>query len=173
MKFMNRSKRINLVGSFIRNKRESMKMSQRELGQKFESAVTTQFVSNLERGITPLPANHISSITKALQLADGELQMLMEREYVLRLNNKLQRGAAPSGVASESISDSFAHLASSGEVTAPIVVGPTALALHHEDHAEFKKIYDLYRSLDASKRSHFLQQTHSLLETVQSVNKIS
>ncbi|MBC7396603.1 MAG: helix-turn-helix transcriptional regulator, partial [Bdellovibrionales bacterium] len=45
------AKSPNWVGAFIRQKREEKGFSQKELGQKFEPPVTTQFVSNLERGI--------------------------------------------------------------------------------------------------------------------------
>jgi transcriptional regulator with XRE-family HTH domain len=79
----------NWVGHFIRQKREEKGFSQKELGQKFEPPVTTQFVSNLERGITPVPATHIHSIVKNLELNESELMALMEKEYAARLTHKI------------------------------------------------------------------------------------
>ena len=48
------NKKPRLVGNFIRQKREALGLSQRALGQKFTPPVTTQFISNVERGVTPL-----------------------------------------------------------------------------------------------------------------------
>jgi hypothetical protein len=55
--------RPKLVGTFIRQKRESLGISQRALGQMLTPTVTTQFISNLERGVTPLPLNHNPALT--------------------------------------------------------------------------------------------------------------
>jgi transcriptional regulator with XRE-family HTH domain len=79
----------NWVGSFIRQKREEKGFSQKELGQKFEPPVTTQFVSNLERGITPIPANHIQALVRSLELHEPELMVLMEKEYAAKLTHKI------------------------------------------------------------------------------------
>src|SRR6185369_16609064 len=83
------AKSPNWVGSFIRQKREEKGLSQKELGQKFEPAVTTQFVSNLERGITPVPAVHITALVRALDIVEAELMVLMEKEYAAKLTHKI------------------------------------------------------------------------------------
>jgi transcriptional regulator with XRE-family HTH domain len=96
------SKSPNWVGAFLRQKREEKHLSQKELGQKFTPAVTTQFVSNLERGITPVPAVHIQALVKSLELNEHELMALMEKEYAAKLTHKIagqhmdhQSGDAP------------------------------------------------------------------------------
>ncbi len=56
-------KGTGIVGAFIRQRRETLGLSQRALGQLFQPPVTTQFISNVERGVTPLPPVHISTLT--------------------------------------------------------------------------------------------------------------
>src|SRR5262249_47894405 len=83
--------RPKLVGSFIRQKREASGLSQRALGLLFNPPVTTQFISNLERGVTPLPLNHIPTLTKALSINEAEIMSLLEREYTMKLSGRLAR----------------------------------------------------------------------------------
>ncbi len=91
-----------IVGDTIRKRRESLNLSQRALGLLFEPAVTTQFISNIERGVTPLPPAHVGTLAKALQIPEIELMSLMEREYTQRLSDRvgkpefaLLQGASP------------------------------------------------------------------------------
>lgn len=89
----------NYVGSFIREKREAVKLSQRALGQLFDPPVTTQFISNIERGVTPLPPIHVATLVRALKIQESELLSVMEHEYSAKISNRLGRaelGAAPS-----------------------------------------------------------------------------
>src|SRR3954470_13976428 len=83
--------RPKLVGKFIRKKRELAGLSQRALGLMFNPPVTTQFISNLERGVTPLPLNHVPTLVKALNVTETELMGLLEREYTLKLSGRLAR----------------------------------------------------------------------------------
>lgn len=83
------TKRPRVVGQFIRNRREGLKLSQRSLGQLFDPPVTTQFVSNVERGVTPLPPNHVSTIARALQISEGDLLAVMEQEYRAKISGKI------------------------------------------------------------------------------------
>lgn len=78
-----------LVGTFIKQRRQSLELSQRALGQMLTPVVTTQFISNLERGVTPLPLSHLPALAKALQISDAELTSLLEREYAMKLSNRL------------------------------------------------------------------------------------
>ena len=82
-----------LVGSFIRKRRETTGLSQRALGQLFTPPVTTQFISNVERGVTPLPPSHVPVLTQALGIAPAEIMGLLEREYALRLSGRLNGSA--------------------------------------------------------------------------------
>ncbi len=79
----------SLVGAFLRQRRESLGLSQRELGQRFSPSVTTQFISNIERGVTPLPPAQISTLSRELGISETELLSLMEREYLQKLNDRL------------------------------------------------------------------------------------
>jgi transcriptional regulator with XRE-family HTH domain len=88
-----RSSRPRLVGTFIRKRREAVGLSQRSLGLLFNPPVTTQFVSNLERGVTPLPLHHIPTLCKALSVNEAEIMSLLEKEYTLKVSGRL--GLAP------------------------------------------------------------------------------
>ena len=48
---MDLGKQPKLVGAFIRQRREALGLSQRALGLLFSPPVTTQFISNVERGV--------------------------------------------------------------------------------------------------------------------------
>src|SRR3984957_15346979 len=86
---MESSKRPKIVGNFIRQRREALGLSQRALGLLFEPAVTTQFISNVERGVTPLPPAHVPTLTKALRVSESEMMALLEREYTQKLSGRL------------------------------------------------------------------------------------
>src|SRR3954468_20779219 len=83
------SKRTKLVGEFIRKRRETLGMSQRALELLFTPPVTTQFISNVERGVTPLPPAHIPTLSKALNVSETEFMALLEQEYAYKLSGRL------------------------------------------------------------------------------------
>ena len=87
----------NYVGSFIREKREAVKLSQRSLGQLFDPPVTTQFISNIERGVTPLPPVHVATLVRALKIQESELLTVMEHEYSAKISNRIGRSDLPPG----------------------------------------------------------------------------
>src|SRR3954469_23353077 len=82
-------KKSKLVGEFIKERRKAMGLSQRALGQMFNPPVTTQFISNVERGVTPLPPVHIPILAKALTTNEVEIMLLLEKEYAVKLNGRL------------------------------------------------------------------------------------
>src|SRR3954469_19062686 len=94
---LNVIKRPKLVGEFIRKRREALGLSQRALGLLFEPAVTTQFISNVERGVTPLPPAHVPTLAKALLVSEDEIMSLLEREYSLKLSGRLGKMASGAG----------------------------------------------------------------------------
>ena len=132
----------NWVGSFIRQKREVKGFSQKELGQKFEPPVTTQFVSNLERGITPIPAVHIQALVKSLELNEQELMILMEKEYAAKLTHKI----------------AGQHTDFNSE-TAPAV-----MVVAKQDEEFFKWIVQSYNNLSDVDRAAFKGQIKSWFE---------
>jgi len=136
------SKSPNWVGSFIRQKREEKHLSQKELGQKFSPAVTTQFISNLERGITPVPAVHIQALVKSLELNEHELMALMEKEYAAKLTHKI--AGQPMGQSNES--------------------APAVLVVAKQDEAFFKFIAQSYNNLSDVDRAQFRAQIQSWFE---------
>lgn len=73
------------VGQFIKERREKLGISQKALGQSLTPCVTTQFISNVERGITPLPPIHVDNMAKALQISSGQLCTLIEQEFTKKL----------------------------------------------------------------------------------------
>jgi len=81
--------KATVVGAYLRKRREELGISQKALGGLFEPAVTTQFVSNVERGVTPLPANHVPTLAKVLQVTESELMAVLEKDYAQRLTAKL------------------------------------------------------------------------------------
>jgi transcriptional regulator with XRE-family HTH domain len=97
---MNDTKRPRLVGGYIRSRRETLGLSQRGLGLLFTPPVTTQFISNVERGVTPLPPAHVPTLARALNVSDSEIMNLLEKEYSAKLNERLGRpegGSPPMG----------------------------------------------------------------------------
>jgi len=136
------SKSPNWVGSFIRGKREEKRLSQKELGQKLNPAVTTQFISNLERGITPVPAVHIQAIVKSLELNEHELMALMEKEYAAKLTHKI----------------AGTHL------DQPLENAPAVLIIAKHDEEFFKFVVQSYNNLSDLDRAQFRGQIQSWFE---------
>ena len=132
----------NWVGAFIRQKREDKGLSQKELGQKFEPAVTTQFVSNLERGITPIPAVHVQALVRALDMREQELMLLMEKEYAAKLTHKIAGQSMEIG----------------GESAPAVIVVPRA------DEEFFNWMVQSYNNLSEGDRHQFKAQLKSWFE---------
>ncbi len=55
--------------------------------------VTTQFISNVERGVTPLPPAHVPTIAKALGVEDVEIFNLLEQEFSQKLSGRFGKGS--------------------------------------------------------------------------------
>ena len=140
-------KRLKLVGEFIRKRRESLGMSQRALGLLFDPAVTTQFISNVERGVTPLPPVHIPVLSKALVIADSDLMSLLEKEYALKLNGRL-------GKSEEGEANGLNH--------------QPGLVIAKPDFDFMKSIYDAYRLADPKTRQAFVTVCESILKVPKS-----
>jgi transcriptional regulator with XRE-family HTH domain len=137
------SKRPRVVGQFIRNRRENLKLSQRSLGQLFDPPVTTQFVSNVERGVTPLPPNHVGTIARALQISETELLAVMEQEYRAKISGKI-------GASSDGLASSLNFGMSAGTVGAP-------------EYDFIRSIYEAYRSADTPTQQAFMNVCENML----------
>ena len=139
------SKRPKLVGNFIRERREALGLSQRALGLMFNPAVTTQFISNVERGVTPLPPSHIPTLVKALNVSDAEITNLLEKEYTLKLSGRLGRPA-------DAISD-WNGSAPSGN----------HLAVSQSDLNFMRSLYEAYKQADTKTKQTFANVCESIL----------
>lgn len=117
-------KKISLVGQFIKKRRTELGLSQKALGQAFQPAVTTQFISNIERGVTPLPPTHVATLCQALKISDSEIFALLEKDYALKLTGK---AATP------------------GEEA-------VFLSVHPGDYELLKGFYDQYRGASEERR---------------------
>lgn len=137
------TKRPKLVGQYIRNRREALGLSQRALGLLFTPAVTTQFISNVERGVTPLPPAHVPTLAKALSVADSEIMNLLEKEYSLKLNERLGR---PEGLPN-------------GEA----LPGGHGLTIAPGDLAFMQSLYNAYKQADPKTKQTFANVCESIL----------
>jgi transcriptional regulator with XRE-family HTH domain len=149
-------KRPKIVGNFIRQRREVLGLSQRALGLLFDPPVTTQFISNVERGVTPLPPAHVPTLTRALQVSEAEMMSLLEKEYTHKLSGRLglnqEDGAA----------------ARSGAVVIPMTAvnggaSQSSIAVSPHDHAFMQALYEAYQGADAKTRQAFASACHSML----------
>jgi transcriptional regulator with XRE-family HTH domain len=138
------NKRPRIVGNFIRQRRETLGLSQRALGLLFTPPVTTQFISNVERGVTPLPPAHIPTLTKALNVSESEFMGLLEQEYAYKLSGRLGKGdAAPTSLIS----------GGSGG----------ALSIAESDYAFMRALYESYQRADSSTRQQFESAVDKIL----------
>jgi len=119
-------------------------MSQKNLGQCFDPPVTTQFISNIERGVTPLPVIHVTTLAKALAANDTEIMSLLEKEYALKLSGRLGKGALPNGAAG--------------------IAGPAPLVVSDKDYSFIRKLYDAYRVADTGTQTAFATVCENMLK---------
>lgn len=133
-----------LIGQFIRTRREALGLSQRALGQLFTPTVTTQFISNIERGVTPLPPIHVGTLSRALGVAENELLALLEKEFSAKLSGRMGR---PEDIAE-----------SSGQTPSP-----TMMIVQASDAAFMQAVYSAYRGADEKTRQAFATVCESML----------
>jgi transcriptional regulator with XRE-family HTH domain len=138
--------RPRLVGSYIRQRREVLGLSQRALGLLFTPAVTTQFISNVERGVTPLPPAHVPTLSKALQVSEADIMSLLEREYSAKLTERLGKA-----------DDGGVHLPAG---SAPVIPG---LTVQPSDIDFMKSLYLAYQQADSKTRQTFATVCESIL----------
>jgi len=129
----------SLVGQFIRSKREALGLSQRALGLLFTPAVTTQFISNVERGVTPLPPVHIPTLCQALKVQNAEILGILEKEYVAKLSGRLGHGSEA------------AHGADFNSAATRANFIPVA----SKDYDFWQKLYSIYQNTDPNNQKAF------------------
>lgn len=144
------NKRARLVGNFIRQRREVIGLSQRALGMLFNPPVTTQFISNVERGVTPLPPAHVPTLAKALTVNEGEIMSLLEREYSMKLSGRLGR-------MEEMMAGAI------GTDSAAISAQLLALSIENGDYPFMRSLYDAWKKADVKTRQAFATVCESML----------
>ena len=83
----------NNLAIFIKSRREELRLTQRMLGDKL--GVTTQFISNLERSVSPLPVDKILKLVVALG-ADLDMVLdLMVKDYAFNLKTSFKKLNTP------------------------------------------------------------------------------
>lgn len=144
---INNKSRLALIGEFIKQKREAIGLSQRALGLLFNPPVTTQFISNIERGVTPLPPIHVPILAKALSTTEGEIMALLEKEYAMKLNGRL-------GKMDKEQHNGEAHI-------------QPLLAIASSDYDFMKGLYEAYRIADPKTKESFTALCQNILKLSQ------
>lgn len=137
-----------LVGAFIRQRRESAGLSQRALGLLFTPPVTTQFISNVERGVTPLPPSHVPILTRVLQIVPDEILKLLEKEYTFKLNGRI---GSEVDASNSSLPEPPAH--------------QLALLTDKQDHDFMSQIYQFFRNADTKTKQEFKTLCENLIKS--------
>lgn len=132
-----------IIGKHIRERRKSLGISQRALGQLFQPTVTTQFISNVERGVTPLPTVHIDTICDVLKIPKEEMQRLMEQEYAAKLSGRL--GGLPTPPPSEP------------------TPGSNSMNVRSQDLEFMKRVYSSYVQAGPETQQAFKKVCHTIL----------
>ena len=146
-------KKFKIVGSFVKQKRNEQGLSQKALGALFTPAVTTQFISNIERGVTPLPVAHLGVLAKALKVSDSEIKALLEKEYAFKLGSEVSSLANGSGEIHNSVS---------GNLSNP------SLKVQENDLEFMRSLYEAYRLSDSPTRQTFATLCEGLLKVPRS-----
>ncbi|MGK5082936.1 hypothetical protein WDW37_06495 [Bdellovibrionota bacterium FG-1] len=133
-------KRPKLVGAFIRERREELAISQRALGLLFTPPVTTQFISNVERGVTPLPPVHVPVLAKALKTNETEIMALLEKEYTFKLSGRL------------------------GFIQEATLNTPPQMAIAADHYDFIQKFYEAFRLADHQTRQSFVNLCETTLK---------
>lgn len=139
----NKSRSQSIVGQFIKRRREALNLSQRALGMLFSPPVTTQFISNVERGITPLPPSHIKILSQSLKITESELLKLLEHEFSNRISLKLGQPSLSEDPGTQS----------------PV----RQIAVDAPDSEFVRRLYEAYKRADDRTRMAFVTVCETLL----------
>ena len=75
------------LGVFLRRKRETLGLTQKELSQKL-GLNACQFISNIERGVSEIPYNRIGVYAQSLQLDTKELTKMIAEVIKKKIEKK-------------------------------------------------------------------------------------
>jgi len=74
--------RANEVATFIKSKRNELKISQKQLSDKIGLKTKDgQFLSNVERGLCQFPIKYIKQLSQVLNVSEETIVELMTNDY--------------------------------------------------------------------------------------------
>ncbi|MCX6112673.1 MAG: helix-turn-helix transcriptional regulator [Proteobacteria bacterium] len=76
-----------LVGNFIKKRRSVLKLTQKQLSDSL-GFKTSQFISNLERGIAEIPPSRIKDFAEVLQMDNNEFTNLVSESLKRKILKK-------------------------------------------------------------------------------------
>jgi len=79
-----------ILGKFIKKRRTALNLTQRELASSL-GLKTSQFISNIERGIAHIPPSKMNDFASVLQVEVSELGLLLAESLKSRLNDKTRQ----------------------------------------------------------------------------------
>ena len=77
---------MSKAGKIIKEKRAELKLSQEDI-TSFLKFSSPQYISNIERGVSPLPAKHVKKISNLLQIPS----QLLENAAIEDLSDKYRK----------------------------------------------------------------------------------
>ncbi|MCB0368338.1 MAG: helix-turn-helix transcriptional regulator [Bdellovibrionales bacterium] len=86
-----RSKAYSEIGIIIKEARLKKEITQKDLSDIL-GFTCTQYISNLERGVTTMSADKLGKICAILQIPDKKIQRLLVDEYIEKLEIGFKEG---------------------------------------------------------------------------------
>jgi len=78
---------MNHLGNFLKERRISNGLTQKDMANRL-GLKSSQFVSNIERGIAAIPLRHVESYSKVLNVSANELLVKVKEEKVRIMSSK-------------------------------------------------------------------------------------
>ncbi|MBX3040658.1 MAG: helix-turn-helix transcriptional regulator [Bdellovibrionaceae bacterium] len=85
----------NLLGSYLRGKRENVELSQGDVAQKLGYS-TAQYISNFERGVCQPSLKILSRLAKIYKVDMDELFEIIMKQQRIEISKVLFKSAKPS-----------------------------------------------------------------------------
>ncbi|MDC0980301.1 helix-turn-helix transcriptional regulator [Bdellovibrionales bacterium] len=89
---MNKLKSFIILGKYLREKRVSLNLTQREVAKEL-GYTTAQFLSNVERGVCAFPIDQLGKLSRLYDIDKQEILNLLMDEYedIFRKALKMKR----------------------------------------------------------------------------------
>jgi transcriptional regulator with XRE-family HTH domain len=79
-----------LLGKFVKKRRIALDLTQRELASAL-GLKTSQFISNIERGLAHIPSSKVDEFAKILKVEPSELGVLVTESLKRKFQNKTEK----------------------------------------------------------------------------------